>query len=107
MIPAPEEPLAPRLGPVPSERCGERAAVPLNDDLIDQRDKSEDVERCRRDFEKTGNPLYAWEAWGVVRFTWRSELHQSLAVPDWLGKYLDTPLEWANLADHGDSISRL
>ena len=53
------------------------------------RSKSDKLKRCRSDFESTGNPLYAWEAWGLIRFTWRSQLHESLELPEWLGEYLD------------------
>jgi hypothetical protein len=63
--------------------------MPIYDDLNDRGSMADMLERCRRDFESTGNPLYAWEAWGVVRFTWRSELDESLELPEWLGEYLD------------------
>ncbi|MCH7644379.1 MAG: hypothetical protein IH974_06030 [Myxococcales bacterium] len=63
--------------------------MPIYDDLDDRGSHADFIERCRRDFETTGNPLYAWEAWGVVRFTWQSELHESVELPEWLGEYLD------------------
>lgn len=61
----------------------------IYDDLDDHRSNSDFIERCHRDFVNTENPLFAWEAWGMVRFTWRSELHESLELPEWLGEYLD------------------
>ncbi len=63
--------------------------MPIYDDLDDRGSHADFIERCRRDFETTGNPLYAWEAWGLVRLTWRSELHDSLDLPEWFAEYLD------------------
>ena len=61
----------------------------IYDDLDDRGSISDFIERCHRDFVNTENPLFAWEAWGRVHFTWRSELHESLELPKWLGEYLD------------------
>jgi len=59
--------------------------MPLYDDL-DARNLEDHLERCRRDYESTGNPLYAWEAWGVWRAVRRV---QRTPLPAWLGDYLD------------------
>ncbi len=63
--------------------------MPIYDDLDDRGSYTDRLERCRRDFDATGNPLYAWEAWGVIRLTERSGNHESLPVPEWLAVYLD------------------
>jgi hypothetical protein len=42
------------------EHREEHAAVPIYDDLDDLENSADHLERCRRDFEATGNPLYAW-----------------------------------------------
>lgn len=63
--------------------------MPIYDDLDDRHSKADKIERCRRDFRATGNPLFVWEAWGVVRFTQRSSLHESLEIPGWVSEYLD------------------
>jgi hypothetical protein len=71
------------------EHREEHAAVPIYDDLDDLENSADHLERCRRDFEATGNPLYAWEAWGVVTLTWRSQLEDSIEIPTWLTEYFD------------------
>ena len=58
--------------------------MPIYDDLDDRGSDSDFIERCHRDFVKTENPLYAWEAWGLIHLTWRSEFHESLELPEWL-----------------------
>jgi hypothetical protein len=45
--------------------------MPIYDDLDHQGSYEDFLERCHRDFVTTGNPLYAWQAWGMVRATWR------------------------------------
>lgn len=48
------------------------------------------LEECRRNLVETGNPLYAWEAWGTVRATWRSRRPTDhLPLPEWLIDYFD------------------
>lgn len=61
----------------------------LNDDLNRGGSFPDAVERCRRDYVATQNPLYAWEAWLLIRFTWRSRTHERIELPEWLGKYFD------------------
>jgi hypothetical protein len=80
----------------------------IYDDLDDRENMADFVERCHRDFAATRNPLYAWEAWGVVRFTSRSDFHEPLALPEWLGEYLDgcgrQLLGWLPSLDQGRLI---
>ena len=37
-------------------------------------------------YRRTGNPLYAWESWRIAR-------HNGLAIPEWVGEYLDRSAE--------------
>jgi hypothetical protein len=52
--------------------------VAIYEDLNDRESHADHLERCRRDFEATGNPLYAWEALGVVWFMRRLRLSQDI-----------------------------
>ena len=61
----------------------------IYDDLNEEASSAQHLERCRRDFEATRNPLFAWEAWGAVRATWRSTLEDSIEIPSWLTEYFD------------------
>jgi hypothetical protein len=61
----------------------------IYDDLDDRGSQADFLERCHRDFVATGNPLYAWEAWGTVYAAWRSRPHEAIPLPEWLGEYLD------------------
>lgn len=58
-------------------------------DLDEDNDDLAHIERCRRDFEATGNPLYAWEAWGTFSLRRRSTIEESIELPDWLVAYFD------------------
>ncbi len=61
-------------------------------ELDDPQDDEAHLERCRRYFEETGNPLYAWEAWGACRpgNSRTGKRRQARPFPDWLLTYLDS-----------------
>lgn len=73
-----------------------RLQVPIHDDLDDRNYWLDFIERCRRDFESTGNPLYAWEAWGRFWSIYRRARDGAFGqneplpeLPPWLGQYLE------------------
>lgn len=82
---------SPRRGRPPEKKDAIREteihSVGLYPDLDDSHSDRDFVERCRRDFLRTGNPLHAWEAWGTYRLTTRRG--PPLDPPSWLFEYLD------------------
>ena len=80
-----------RLGPAPRSAAEERA-VGHYDFCENPRCENPDVEAGRKllelldvmkkEFERTANPVHAWEAWRFCR-------ECSLPIPDWVISYLD------------------
>jgi hypothetical protein len=92
--------------------------VPIYDDLDYKRKPVDLLERCRRDFEATANPLYAWEGWIAWSVSRRSGwLRFREPLPKWIAQYFDecarhligrlNPGEWSAIPGEGPgSIGR-
>lgn len=74
-----------------------------NDFLVSRMlDTIEKLGRLQADFERTGNPLFVWDAIDACNFEWRDDKgeRQRWPIPDWCRDYLDKVAQCIRATEH-------